>query len=52
MTIIWTTFTKLNDSVLGSTSNEQTKHTGCQKAYSEGVFHLPDKMPQVCELSL
>lgn len=52
MTIIQTAFSKLNDSILGSNPNEQTKHTGCKKAKSEGVFHLPGKMPWVCELPL
>lgn len=52
MTIIQTAFTKLNNSVLGSNPNEQTKHTACQKANSEGFFCLPGKMPRDCELPL
>lgn len=52
MTIIQTAFSKLNGSILGSNPNEQTKHTGCKKAKSEGGFHLPGKMPWVCELPL
>lgn len=52
MTIIQTAFSKLNDSILGSNPNEQTKHTGCKKAKSEGVFHLPGNMPRVRELPL